>query len=338
MKAIAATLLAFLLFEREAKACAGCSNPNLPVARAGNTTLAPGELSATFHLTGTALRVVHPDACPEIGPICRVRAEPPQQHDQRFWIGELRPILAFGLTPVFGIEAQTPLRIVRTTIRFLRADGTPFDPDYENIHHRDETLFGFADPWLLARATGAVGDVRITTRAGAALPIGKTEEDPFARGRAGLPHQHIQFGTGTVAPVFAIDAALPLGVTRWNAYGQAVLNVYENGKGYRAGHRYAGGLAGDVEVVPMLRLGGSVDVLNEQPERWGGLIQQDGNVGRTDVLVGASAARRLGDVTLSLAVKVPVWQHFIASHGADPGQLTYPVIVGLAVTTSFGRP
>jgi hypothetical protein len=335
MRAFALAVLAFLAAEREAKACAGCSNPNLPVARAANTTLAPGELSATFNLTGTTLRVVHPDACPDIGPICRVRAEPPQQHDQRFWIGEIRPILAFGITPTFGVEAQTPLRIVRTTIRFLRPDGAPFTPDYENIHHRDETLYGFADPWLLARATGVVGKVRITTRAGVALPVGSTEEDPFARGRAGLPHQHIQFGMGTVHPVFAIDAGLPLGAMRWNAYAQALVYVYENAKGYQAGNRYASGLAADVEVVRTLRLGGGIDVLNEQPERWGGFIQQDGNVGRTDLLAGGSIAYRLDDIALSLAVKVPVWQHFIASHGADPGQLTYPAIVSVALATSF---
>jgi hypothetical protein len=124
---------------------------------------------------------------------------------------------------------------------------------------------------------------------------------------------------------------------RFSGYGQALVYVYENAKGYQAGNRYAAGLAADVEVVRPLRLGGAIDILNEQPERWGGFVQQDGNVGRTDLLAGGSIAYRVDDIALSLAVKVPVWQHFIASHGPDPGQLTYPAIVSVAVATAFGR-
>jgi hypothetical protein len=47
-----------------------------------------------------------------------------------------------------------------------------------------------------------------------------------------------------------------------------------------------------------------------------------------------------GSVITSLAIKVPVYQHFIdASHGepGEPGQLTYPAIVNLALQTTFGR-
>ncbi len=330
--------VALAAFENAAQACAGCSNPNLPTARASNTTLDAGELSVAVNATFTTLHVVHPEACPDIGPICRVRAEPAQQHDQRFWIGELRPILAFGVTPAIGVEAQLPLRVVRTTIQFRREDGTRFSPDYQNIHHRNEILTGFADPWLLARATGTVRGFRITTRAGLGLPLGSTEEDPFALGRAGLSHQHIQFGTGTFYPVFAVDVGLPLGRVRVSGYAQALVFVYENHHGYHAGNRYAGGAAADVEIVPKVRIGPSLDALNEQPERWGGLVQQDGNVGRTDVLVGGGLSYGFGGVVASLSVKVPVWQHFIEAghpHGEDPGQLTYPAIVNLAVQTSF---
>jgi hypothetical protein len=341
-EASALLVIASMFLEREAPACAGCSNPNLPTARGASTTLAAGEVSIAMNFTATTMHVVHPEACPEIGPICRQRAEPPQQHDQRFWLAELRPIVAVGITSTFGIEAQVPLRLLRTTIRFRRLDGTLFTPDYENIHHRNETLIGFADPWLLGRMNRSIGHLRVTTRAGLGLPLGSTEEDPFTRGRRGLRHQHIQFGTGTFYPVFSVDAGLPLGPARLNAYGQAVVFVYENHRGYLAGNRYAGGLAGDVEVlVPKLRVGASLDLLNEQPERWGRLVQQDGNLGRTDLLAGGAVSYGFGRVVASLSLKVPVWQHFIDTphaHGADPGQLTYPGIVNLAVQTSFGGP
>ena len=333
--------LSALLTERTAEACAGCSNPNLPTARAENITLAPGELSVALNLSATTMRVVHSEYCPEIGPICNQRAEPPQLHDQRFYVAELRPIVAFGLTDVFGLELQVPVRLVKTTIVFRRLDGTAFEPDYVNIHHRNETLFGLADPWLLGRATAPIDTLTVTGRAGVGLPIGSTEEDPFARGRAGLPHQHIQFGTGTFYPVLALDARLDLGRFGFSGYGQTLLFVYENGHGYQAGNRYMGGVSGDIEVVPEFRAGVGADILNEQPERWGGIVQQDGNVGRTDLLVGGNLSYRIDTLTLSLSVKAPVYQHFIEpshDHRGDPGQLTYPAIVNLAAQTSFGRP
>lgn len=341
MKTLIATAVVALLVlfgEGSAQACAGCSNPNLPTARGGVAVLQPGEFSVATHLIGTTMHVVHSEYCPEIGPICAQRPEPPQLHDQRFNVAELRPVVGVGITRIFSAELQVPARILRTTIQFRRLDGTPFTPDYENIHHRNETLAGLGDPWLLARVTGVFEKFGITSRTGVGLPLGSTEPDPFARGRAGLSHQHIQFGTGTVYPIFALDASYALGPARLGGYGQVLLFLYENGYGYRAGNRYSGGVFGEIEVLPRFRAGISSDLLNEQPERWSGVVQQDGNVGRTDLLVGGAISYLAGTVLLSASVKVPVWQHFIeASHDrGDPGQLSYPAIVGLAATTTFG--
>jgi hypothetical protein len=90
--------------ERAAEACAGCSNPNLPNARVGNAALAPAEVSVALSLTGTTMNVVHEDRCPDIGPVCLERDEPPQLHDQQFYSFELRPIVAVGITEVLGVE------------------------------------------------------------------------------------------------------------------------------------------------------------------------------------------------------------------------------------------
>ncbi len=319
-------------------ACAGCSNPNLPAARGDRHALAPSELSLALNVTATTMHVVHAEACPEIGPICSERAEPAQLHDQRFYVAELRSIVAFGITESFGAELQVPMRVVKTTIVFRRLDGTRFEPDYQNIHHRDETLYGFADPWLLGRATWTRDALTLTGRAGLGIPLGSTEEDPFARGRAGLPHQHIQFGTGTFHPVLALDAELGLGAVGLSGYAQTLLFLYENHHGYHAGNRFMGGVAAELELLPRLRIGVAGDVLNEQPERWQRVVQQDGNVGRTDVLVGGTLRYAFGSVTASASVKTPVYQHFIdtGEHDADTGQLTYPAIVSVAVQTSFG--
>jgi hypothetical protein len=320
------------------EACAGCSNPNLPTSRSMGGFLKAGSFSTAFNLTGTTMNVVHSDHCPDIGPICAQRGEPPQLHDQSFYVAEFRPIIEYALNDTFGVEAQLSLRLTGTIIVFRRLDGTAFNPDYENIHHRNETLFGLGDPLLGGRASWGVGRAVFTARLGFTLPIGRTEADPFAAGRAGQPHQHIQFGTGTFNPLAGVDVGVPIGRVSLTAYVQTFLVLYENRYGYRAGNRYVGGTAADVLVLEKLSLGAGVDLLNEQPERWGGVIQQDGNVGRTDLLVGAKVRYSFSWADLALSVKVPVWQRFIQpahSHAGDPGQLTYPAIVNLALQKSW---
>lgn len=322
-----------------ARACPGCSNPNLPAVRGEAKALKAGEVTVAASLMGTTKRVVHPETCPDIGPICNVRMEPPQLHDQHFYIAELRPIVAVGITKIIGLELQAPFRMVKTTIKFRRLDHRVFEPDYENIHHRNETLFGVADPWLFASATGAFGDFTLVSRTGVGFPLGSTEPDPFARGRAGLSHEHIQFGTGTFYPIFSLDGKLALEPFVLSAYGQTVLFLYQNRHGYRAGNRYSVGASGDVQVVKDLRAGLTGDVMNEQPERWHDLIQQDGNVGRTDVLAGGTVSYALGSVTTMLSVKIPVYQHFIEHGGHHIGgetQLTYPALVSIGAAYTFG--
>ncbi len=282
----------------------------------------------------TDVHVVHPSECPDIGPICQVRDEPPQLHDQHFTVAELRATVEYGLTDALGVELQLPVRLNRTTVRFTALDGTPLVLDYENIHHRDETLFGLGDPWVQGRYAWRLGEVRLTARAGFTVPLGSTVEDPFALGAAGLPHQHVQFGTGTVQPLLGLEASRSWGKWGGRAWGQTQLSLGENRFGYRAGHRFAVGLAAEGPVVGDLRFSVGGDVVNEQPERWNGLVQQDGNLGRTDVLAGAGLTYPLGAVRLGLTLRVPVYQHIIGHHG----QLTYPGILQLNAGTTFGGP
>ncbi len=278
---------------------------------------------------------MHAEHCPDIGPICQQRDEPPQVHDQMFYVGELRPTFELGLGDTFSLELQAPIRLSATTVKYRRLDGTEFDPDYVNIHHRNETLAGLADPSVSVRAVWKLGGVVVGGRLGLTLPLGKTEENPFALGRKGLEHQHLQFGSGTFNPKGGIELAYPLGRFQLRGYGQTQLTLYENAKGFRAGHRFAGGVAGDGRVVGELRGALGVDLSNEQPERWAGRIEQDGNLGRTDFLVGASLAYPLGTFMLTLGVKVPVYQHIIVSADHRGGQLSYPAIVTVGIQRIF---
>jgi hypothetical protein len=280
------------------------------------------------------VNVVHPSQCPEIGPICNVRDEPPQLHDQVFYVTELRPILEYQLLDRTSIELQLPLRVSVTTIRYLRLDETPFEPDYENIHHRNETLTGFGDPWLSARATLSAAGFSFLGRVGVTIPLGRTEPNPFALGAAGLPHQHVQFGTGTFNPLLGLDVARNLGLVLLRGYAQAQLSLYENRHGYLAGTRILGGIEAGGRIWRGLSAFGAADIFSEAPERWDGVIQQDGNLGRTDVLVGASITYAVGGYNVGLGLKLPVYQH-IESDSHEAGQLSYPAIVSFTVHTVF---
>lgn len=207
--AIAAGCLALPM---RARACAGCSNPNLPAGGPAPSYVARGPWHASVALTGVRLRVVHESRCPDIGPVCRERDEPPDMHDKLIRISELRPVVEYGLTDRVGLRLQAPFKRIHTAITYRRLDGTAFVPDWEGIHHRAETLAGLTDPWLTARLSGSLGGWDLAGRFGLSIPLRRTEPNPFNAGLEGRAQQQLHFGTGTVNPVLAArprDASAP---------------------------------------------------------------------------------------------------------------------------------
>jgi len=104
-------------------------------------------------------------------------------------------------------------------------------------HHRNETYIGFtdADLFLGYHTQGLLRENDfLMGRVGTTLPLGKTEEDPWKLGDAGLEHLHIQFGTGTFNPIADLYYSLPLykGL-RGSASVRGKLPFYENSKTYR---------------------------------------------------------------------------------------------------------
>ena len=273
------------------------------------------------------LRVVHASHCPEIGPICNYRDEPPQLHDQTLRILQLQLGATWGFTDELGLEVRAPLKLVDTGIVYRQLDGTPFVPDFQNIHHRDETLVGVVDPWVMGRGTFDVGGFQFRVGVGVSLPVGRTEPDPFLAGERGEVHQHIQFGSGTVRPVGLVEVLRRVGPVDAAWYGQGQWSLDENGHGFRAGSAFATGLSGDVAITGALRGRLGLELLNEGAERWNGVVKQDGNLGRTDLLLGVGLSYPLGASTLRLTARVPVWQHVVG------GQLSYPALVESGVTT-----
>ncbi len=106
-----------------------------------------------------------------------------------------------------------------------------------DIHHRNETYTGFSDVDLFLgyriRGFFKTDDV-LSAQLGTTIPIGKTEENPWELGDAGIEHLHIQFGTGTFNPIANLQYNLPLyrGLTM-TASARGMLPFYENSKTYR---------------------------------------------------------------------------------------------------------
>jgi hypothetical protein len=318
-----------------AEACAGCRNPSLASARGSEGPLPAKALRLGASLTGTTIHVVHEAGCRDTGDCREVPAQPSYFHDQSIYPLELRLLAEYGLNETFGIEAQLPFRSVTSTIEYTDESGASYEPLDPGVHHRNETVVGIADPWLLLRIGAMVEKWWLAARPGVSLPLGRTEENPFALGDQGLRHQHIQLGSGTFDPVAVVEASRKLDQLQLQLYAQGQLPLYENGHGYRAPWRiYGGALLGRALVGKLVGSFG-VEAFHETEEKWDGEARQDGNLGRSELLLAAMLTQAVGRTELGLNIRVPVWRHIVA--GDEPaGTLSSPVTLGLSVTHVLG--
>ena len=235
--------------------------------------------------------------------------------------------LAYGVAKDWDVELDLPFDVKDVEARYELPDGTPFDNPEGDLHHRDERLEGISDLKLFAnyRPGGVLlKDDRLHVGLGVSLPVGKVESDPWELGAQGSKHQHIQFGTGTWDPLLGLSVARTVGGTTLLASGLVRLVVGENEHGYRAGHRYAAGLVADRPLAGRWRVQGGLDFAREDAERWNGVVEEEGNLGRTDLLAGVGVSRPFPPAgTLTLQVKVPLLTR------ANGAQLDYPLIVVL---------
>jgi hypothetical protein len=319
---------------RVVHACAGCRNPSMPITRIANVHLAPGQVRASAAASVTTLNVVHEAGCADVNSCAEVPVQPRYLHDQDLWPAELRAIAEVGLTSAWGAEVQLPFRLTRTTIRYSSPDGQPYTPLDPDVHHRNETVAGIGDPWLTARYGTTLAGTLVTARLGTTLPLGRTEADPFALGARGERHQHIQFGNGTFDPLLALDVSRSVGRLQLSGYGQAQVTLYENGKGFRAGNRYFVGVQGGTRLFGTTTGALGIDAIHDGAERWGGRIQQDGNLGRTELLVGVSVTHTFGRNLLSVLVRAPVYRHIVTGE-EPPGKLSSPLTLSLVASRTF---
>lgn len=161
-------------------------------------------------ITGTHIAFSHDAHCPEISP--RVCADPdiemlPHEHHQGVTMLRYQTTASFGLGGGWQVMGMIPVDAKLLSIEYTTMDGEPYDPPYGDIHHRNETLFGLGDGRVEAQYffRAAEGWV-LGGGLGATVPLGRTEENPYALAARSEKHQHMQMGSGTVDPAFSLSS------------------------------------------------------------------------------------------------------------------------------------
>lgn len=302
---------------------ATCSNPGLPVGAGASSDLLPGRL--TLSLTNSLLTVNSSEVLTD--------AQGQVRYDSDLVLVETRLSTELALRSWLAIGLSLSYRVIDVGVAYRDpVTGAPVTSAQAGIHARDERLHGIGDPSITVHGAREVGGFRFHARLGTSLPLGHTEEDPFLLGQIGQEHQHIQFGTGTLIPVAAVEAQRVFGPVTGAAWGIAQLSLYDNDHGYRAGDRYSAGLNGSTSLgTKAWTFGLSTAVHGETAETWSGVVHPDeGNAGRVDVLAGGSVAwRPVRGIAVLASFEVPVY-----SHVTGP-QVDYGIVAGLGVVTSF---
>ncbi len=333
--ALAVAIVGLTGFPQRAAACAGCRNPSLAATRGSEGPLQERAVRLGVSVTGTTVHVVHEAGCRDTSSCVEVPVQRTYLHDQRLYPLELRLAAEYGLSQTFGLELQLPFRSVTSNIEYTAPDGTPYEPLDPGVHHRNETVVGFADPWLLLRIGKTFDKWWLAARPGVSVPLGRTEENPFQLGEQGLRHQHIQLGSGTFDPVLVLEAARAFDRLRLQLFAQGQLPLYENQHGYHAPWRVFGGTSLGTKLVGKLTGSLGVEAFHEAAEEWDGELKQDGNLGRTEVLGAATLGHPFGATELTLGVRVPMWRHVVKGD-EPPGTLSSPLTLSIGVSHVFG--
>jgi thiol-disulfide isomerase/thioredoxin len=301
---------------------ATCSNPGLPVGAAASSELMPGRL--TLNLTTGLLPIGSEEVLDE--------ASGPVLYDTRLVLVETRLAAEYAVTPWLAFSVAAPYRTVAIDVTHRDPDSGDPVPAPTTIHSRTETIHGFGDLLLGAHVARELGAVTLHGRAGASVPVGRTEEDPHLLGSIGQEHQHVQLGTGTVVPFAAIEVQRAIAGVTLAGFALARLSLYDNGKGYRAGDQFSGGVTASSSLgLRAWTFSAALEGHGETAETWQGMVYEtEGNAGRFDLLTGLVAAWR---PTKSLAVvadvKLPIYSHVSGT------QLDYGIVLGFGVVATF---
>ena len=203
----------------------------------------------------------------------------------------MQAALSYGLGQGWQLSGHIPVDIKFLGVEYSLPDGSPYVPPYGNIHHRDEVLFGLGDGRLeIQHFVRLDGGWVIGAGFGSTLPLGRTEEDPYALASQSLKHQHIQMGAGTFKPAVSVSAVFSGHVWGMTAFMNGELAMYANDKDYRPSSRINVAVGPTYRVTSKLMLTSEISLTNETQAEWS--AQPDPQSGQTRAMLGASVIYR----------------------------------------------
>ena len=280
------------------------------------------------------MQIEHVAACPEVSPTdCATQDIPAHMHHQGVQWFRTSMAVNMGLGGGWQLHADVPFDLKLLSIEYT-LDGEPYDPPYAGIHHRNETLFGLTDPTLLVqRYQGLPADFILGLALGSSVPLGKTEEDPFALAAQGKEHQHFQRGTGTFVPMGRADVFW-MGV-RWRAMGwlNGVLPLYESVHCYKPGRSLSYGATAGYRITPKTQVMALTQIQHDGPESWDG--DTSNSPGRDLVMGGVGGLHVVKPgLTIQAQVRTTLWQQTRAEYVED--QMLQRFLVTFGASWSHG--
>ena len=204
-----------------------------------------------------------------------------------------------------------------------------------DIHHRNETYAGLSDSDLFLgykmRGLFKTGDV-LFTRLGTTVPTGKTEENPWILGDAGIEHLHIQFGTGTFNPLANLRYSLPLyrGLMI-TASARGMFPFYENNKTYRGPVELSYTAGFTYRLFNWLSFSGNYLGFYQSSAAWAG--ERDINTGlRYSMAALGMSLATLDGISVSANVMFPLTQETLYDEG---DAIEFGTLVSLTTSYSF---
>jgi len=247
---------------------------------------------------------------------------PPHKHEVSLDVARIETELEYSFLDNWDIWFRVPYEIKERSAKvgFLEAASELEREAMErnlNLHHKNETLRGFSDFRMLVahRMNGLLRDGdALDVALGTSIPIGATERDPFKAGDAGLEHEHIQFGSGTVDPLLELYYTAPLSES-FSLGGFAVghFPFYENSKSYRGPLEVTAGPTANYKLSKWLSLHSNVSAYYQDFAHWDGERDINSGVLGTSGAIGAGV--KIGRVNVSVDVRYPFTQETLSDEG-----------------------
>jgi hypothetical protein len=282
-----------------------------------------------YGLQSSLISVTHIAECPDVAPVeCAKGAIPVHKHHQTLFILRGLANFSIGILPKTVLTASLPLEMKNVTVQYLTLDDKPFTPPYGDIHHRNETLFGFADATIAAKYYFLTEPANtLDFLLGSSVPTGKTEDDPYQLTEKGLPHQHLQFGTGTFMPLLGLEWTFG-NIFTWSQF-QA--SLYTNDKGYFPGWNLAAGIGYPVSLSKNFALVPQVDTFYQSASSWHNF--RDDSSERFQIGASLSLIWNINDkLSLNTQLKVPVYKKAPAEAG---NEFTEPVVIFIGLSQNL---